>query len=101
MDPTEVIDRPEWLRGRSLEEVMGLITAGESWRTEVLRRGSAAGAGWVLRQYDSDGQPTGRMIRWHPGGGHHGPGPYWRVTSPEGGRSAALSAGAGSGTMTP
>ena len=28
---------------------------------------------------------TGKYIQWHPGGGHHGPDPYWKVSSPQGG----------------
>ena len=49
------------------------------WRVETLARGSHKGQGLVLRQYTDAGNPTGTMIRWHPGGGHHGPDPYWRV----------------------
>ena len=26
-------------------------------------------------------ETTGRMIRWHPGGGRHGPSPYWIVNT--------------------
>jgi hypothetical protein len=26
----------------------------------------------MLREYTAQGNPTGRQIRWHPGGGHHG-----------------------------
>jgi hypothetical protein len=37
------------------------------------------GQGWLLREYTPARHPTGRTIRWHPGGGHHGPDPYWRV----------------------
>ena len=57
------------------------------WRLETLGQGSHKGQGWVLREYTRDGTPTGRLIRWHPGGGTHGPDPYWRVCSPEQGRS--------------
>jgi hypothetical protein len=57
------------------------------WRAERLGQGSHKGQGWVLREYTFDGKPTGRLIRWHPGGGIHGPDPSWRVCSPEHGRS--------------
>lgn len=57
------------------------------WRLERLGQGSHKGQGWVLREYTPDDKPTGRIIRWHPGGGQHGSDPYWRVCSPEHGRS--------------
>jgi len=95
----ECIEDPGTLRGRTLDDLRAALSWDESWREERLRRGSQAGFGWVLRQYDREGLPTGRMIRWHPGGGHHGPDPYWRVTSPGAGRSGAISAVAESGTM--
>ncbi len=63
------------------------------WRVEGLGQGSKAGQGWLLRQYSAGGTPTGRMIRWHPGGGRHGPQPYWRVTSGEGGKSGIIPGG--------
>jgi hypothetical protein len=30
-----------------------------------------------------DGKETGRQIQFHPGGGHHGPDSYWKVSSGE------------------
>ena len=60
------------------------------WRVETLGRGAHAGEGWVYREYDERGEGTGRVIRWHPGGGRHGTGAYWRVSSPERGKSAII-----------
>lgn len=37
----------------------------------------------ILREYGIK-EPTGRMIQWHPGGGHHGVNPYWKVSSGSG-----------------
>jgi len=76
----DVIANPHVLSGRNPAEVAEVIGDTPGWRTETLGRGSHQGQGWVLREYTPDGQPTGRMIRWHPGGGHHGADPYWRVT---------------------
>ncbi len=84
----EILRNPEVLAGKSkweVEEALGELPPG--WRVEQLGQGSHEGQGWVLRQYTAEGNPTGRMIRWHPGGGHHGPGAYWRVTSSEFGKS--------------
>lgn len=44
-------------------------------------RGLSVPSAFVLREYGPNNAPTGRMIRWHPGGGHHGPEPYWRVNA--------------------
>lgn len=54
------------------------------WKIETLGRGAREGQGWIAREYGPNGQGTNRMIRWHPGGGHHGPDPYWKVFGYEG-----------------
>ncbi len=60
------------------------------WEEGTLGQGSHAGEGWTLREVGENGEPTGRVIRYHPGGGHHGPEPYWRVSSPDGGKSGII-----------
>ncbi len=45
-------------------------------------RGAHTGEGLALRETDAAGNLTGTLIRFHPGGGHHGPFPYWVVSSP-------------------
>jgi hypothetical protein len=86
IDVDEVMANPALLRGLEPGEASIRIKRSSAWRQEVLNRGSHAGSGWVLREYEGE-SPTGRVIRWHPGGGHHGPAPYWRVSSPREGRS--------------
>ena len=83
----DVLSNPKVLRGKTPAQVETTIGKTPGWKVESLGKGSRAGEGWVLREYTPQGNPTGRMIRWHPGGGHHGPEPYWRVTSGEGGKS--------------
>ncbi|MCP4967627.1 MAG: hypothetical protein GY926_20640 [bacterium] len=68
------------LTGRSPAEVANVLGDMPGWQVETLAQGSHAGQGWVLREYTTAGDPTGRMLRWHPGGGRHGPDPYWRAT---------------------
>jgi hypothetical protein len=63
------------------------------WEIETLGKGSHQGQGWVLREYLANGKASGRSLRWHPGGGHHGSNPYWRVTSSEAGKSGVIPAG--------
>ncbi len=94
-----MIANPGELLGVSLEDVLGRLQWDSAWSVETLRRGSSAGSGWVLREYDKGGLATGRMLRWHPGGGHHGRGPYWRATSPELGRSPVIPAARPSDTI--
>jgi hypothetical protein len=74
----DVFDEPWVLAGKTPEDLTGIYT-GPGWEVETLGQGEHAGQGWVLREYTPGGDATGRMIRWHPGGGHHGPDPYWRV----------------------
>lgn len=47
-------------------------------------KGKHAGEGMILWEVQN-GQKTGRMLEWHPGGGHHGPNPYWKFSSGESG----------------
>ena len=38
--------------------------------------------GWVYRQVNSSGQPTGKLIQYHPGSVRHFEGnPYWKVSN--------------------
>lgn len=81
----DFFDTPSVLRGGVLpEQVRPFFEGREGWRQGSLGRGDHAGSGWVVREYTARGDETGRMLRWHPGGGHHGPGPYWRVVGRNG-----------------
>ncbi|CAL9670274.1 hypothetical protein SUDANB176_07439 [Streptomyces sp. enrichment culture] len=81
----DIFDTPSVLRGGVTPDQVKPFFAGKSgWREEGLGRGKNAGGGWVIREYTGRGDPTGRMLRWNPGGGHHGEGAYWRVVGPEG-----------------
>ncbi|MGW4795027.1 hypothetical protein ACWEPC_21720, partial [Nonomuraea sp. NPDC004297] len=81
----EIFENPSVLRGATPEKILAVLKGTPGWRVENLRHGSRAGQGWVFRYYDPyTGNQTPRMIRWHPGGGHHGPDPYWRVVDTHG-----------------
>ena len=80
----DVMTNPRLLVGKSPAQVESMIGRTPGWQVETLGKGSRQGQGWVLRQYNDAGNPTGPQIRWHPGGGHHGPDPYWRVVGPNG-----------------
>lgn len=64
----EIIKNPDSLKGKSPQEVEALVKDAKNWRVETLRHGGKRGQGWVLREYGANGQETGRLIKWHPGG---------------------------------
>lgn len=81
----DIFDTPSALRGGvTPDQVRPFFAGRKGWVEEGLGRGRNAGGGWVIREYTGRGDPTGRMLRWNPGGGHHGEGAYWRVVGPEG-----------------
>jgi hypothetical protein len=81
----DILANPLALRGLGPQDIEQIILAAErvGWQVGTLQRGSRVGRGLVVREMHTNGEPTGRMIQWHPGGGHHGTGPYWKVCSPE------------------
>lgn len=81
---SDVYDDPQSLAGKTPAQVESAIGNTPGWQVETLGKGTQVGNGWVLRQYTDSGNPTGLQIRWNPGGGHHGPDPYWRVVGPNG-----------------
>lgn len=78
----DVIVSPSLLEGMNPSEVEAMLGEHPGWKVETLGQGDHAGQGYVLREYLPNGEASGRMIRWHPGGGHHGPMPYWTRTAP-------------------
>lgn len=76
--------------GVTPDQVAPFFENAPGWQFEGLGRGRNAGGGWVAREYASNGEPTGRMLRWNPGGGHHGDGAYWRVVGTEGDLGASF-----------
>lgn len=89
----DVLRNPNLLAGKGPAEIQAILGKTPGWRIETLGQGSHAGQGWVLREYTAAGNPSGRMMRWHPGGGHHGPNPYWRVTGGPDGKSGIIPGG--------
>jgi len=53
----------------------------DPWEAGTIGRGSQAGKGWTLRQRAISGEYTDQYLQWHPGGGHHGVDPYWKISS--------------------
>lgn len=77
----DILDDPtilENLNPTDVQVMLGGVPA--NWEVGTLNQGEHAGQGWALRETTDDGNYTGAYIRWHPGGGHHGDDPYWRVS---------------------
>lgn len=84
----ELYNDPWQLFGKNPQDIPDIINwaTENGWRVETLGDGGHKGQGFILREYTSDGKLTGKFIQWHPGGGHHGPEPYWKLVSPETGK---------------
>jgi RHS repeat-associated protein len=76
----DVMGNPQILQNVSLDALRSRVGTPEGWAWTRSFRGENAGKGWALREWGGSDW-TGRQIRWHPGGGRHGPNPYWRVTT--------------------
>lgn len=73
-----VLENERLLRGITLDQFVSRVGTPDGWVWTRNFQGTQAGRGWALREWRGRDY-TGRMIRWHPGGGRHGPNPYWRV----------------------
>lgn len=81
----DIFRNPRLLAGRAPGDIAQLVRNSSNWVETTLLHGRHQGQGMVLRELGPNGRLTGRNIQWHPGGGHHGPNPYWKVSSPQGG----------------
>ena len=79
-----ILENPSLLKDKVPNDIRPRLKNNPNWRQERLGKGRHRGDGWVYREYTPDGHPTGRQIRYHPGGGHHGPESYWRVNDGHG-----------------
>jgi hypothetical protein len=70
----DIFENPNLLKNMTPDEIKSLAEK-EGWKIGTLSHGTHRGQGVTIR----DG--TDRLIQWHPGGGSHGPSPYWKVSS--------------------
>ena len=82
---SEIVDDPYLLAGKDASYLPELeaMAEEEGWEIGKLLDGAHAGQGYTFREIHANENPTGRVIFFHPGGGHHGPLAYWKVSSPE------------------
>ncbi|MFC3357011.1 hypothetical protein [Sphingobacterium zeae] len=77
----DVLTNPILLQGQSYGYVRNMLGKSEGWVNSVMTKTRGADKGWVLRQVNSRGQETGRLIQYHPGSRRHfGGAPYWKVS---------------------
>jgi hypothetical protein len=80
----DILDNPQLLNGKSINEVKNQIGSSEGWINDVMRRSTSnPNGGWILREVNGLGTDfTGRMIQYHPGTLRHFNGaPYWKVSN--------------------
>jgi RHS repeat-associated protein len=70
-----VLNNPHLLENLTLSEVQSALSAEKGWVATSGVKGAHKNEVWALRERGARDW-TGRQIRWHPGGGHHGPNPY-------------------------
>jgi hypothetical protein len=77
----------KFLKGKNPEQISKLVNKFKKagWIEGKLGKGAHKGQGFILRETTESGKLTGRMIQYHPGGGHHGANSYWKVSTPESG----------------
>jgi RHS repeat-associated protein len=74
----DVVRNPRMLCFQTPSTARQLISLAlrEGWTVNRLARGSRRGDLGSLRMYNRNAQ----LISYHPGGGHHGSSPYWKVS---------------------
>lgn len=75
-----LVQNPSFLNGKAPWQIAPFVRNAPNWQTGQLLQGSHKGQGWTIRHWQGSA-PTGAQLRWHPGGGHHGPSPYWYVNN--------------------
>ncbi|GAA1717743.1 RHS repeat-associated core domain-containing protein [Kribbella yunnanensis] len=79
-----IFDKPSRILDKDPAKIKSVVEKSGNFRTGTLGRGSARGRGFKAQEVNDAGNLTGRNLQWHPGGGHHGPNPYWKVSSGKG-----------------
>ncbi|GAB3926320.1 RHS repeat-associated core domain-containing protein [Kribbella albertanoniae] len=79
-----IFDKPSRILDKDPGKIKSVVEKSGNFRTGTLGRGSARGRGFKAQEVNDAGNLTGRNLQWHPGGGHHGPNPYWKVSSGKG-----------------
>jgi len=77
----DVMARPWALERKSYTNIRGKLENSEGWVNSIMTKTRGEDKGWGLRQVNENGQPTGKLIQYHPGSRRHYQGkPYWKVS---------------------
>lgn len=77
----DVMANPSLLQGKSYFYVRNMLSKSKGWINDIMRKTRGSDKGWVLRQVNSKGQETGKLIQYHSGSRRHfGGKPYWKVS---------------------
>lgn len=88
--PNEIIDVPSIVNRMNPKQVAELAELA-GWTVTPLKRGGNAGipfseGGGFSMNPPIKGSGSSNYIQYHPGGGHHGDMPYYKISSPDGGK---------------
>lgn len=83
----DIISMPSSLTNVNPHDIIELVKQ-DGWTVTPLKKGNSAGLTYEQGGGYSMNPPAGtsgssRYIQYHPGGGHHGGLPYYKVSSPE------------------
>jgi RHS repeat-associated protein len=76
----EIFENPSLIKGMKVEEVEKLALKETKYEITTLTQGGKKGGSFKVLEKTETGYGN-KMIMRHPGGGHHGPSPYWKVSS--------------------
>ena len=77
----DVLANPSLLEGKSYGYVRNMLSNSKGWINDIMTKTRSLDKGWVLRQVNSRGEVTGKLIQYHPGSRrHYGGSPYWKVS---------------------
>lgn len=83
----EIIDMPS-LATRLNPSQLAELAEKSGWKVTPLKKGSSAGIpyneGGGFSMNAPDGSGSSRYIQYHPGSGHHGDLPYYKISTPDG-----------------
>lgn len=82
----DIFKNPEIIKDITPDKLADLFRR-DGWEVEALGRGSKAGipfsegGGMSIRKMGEGGEYIDKYIQYHPGGGHHGDSPYYKISS--------------------
>ena len=73
-----IVQNPSKITNYNLSQIKAFGKHTSQYVSGVMQKGAHAGQGYTLTNIKN---ASFGYIQWHPGGGHHGPLAYWKITS--------------------